>query len=104
MEGKPRIFLLFGREQQAAGQGGLVIMRVNGKMPKSQALEELNGLQLVGHHEKTKMQKFALFDKVFDHKAFKDSQDLYELLGLSEKNERGEVTPADIKKAYRKLS
>lgn len=44
--------------------------------------------------------------QVFDHTAFKDATDLYDLLGLGERHESApeSITPADIKKAYRKLS
>ena len=104
-ENEPKIFVMWGSD-------GLHTMKVHGPMPKMQGVEELQTIELVGHRARDNREPSrkkepcsAVFDKVYDHEAFKNSIDLYELLGLSEKQERGEViTPAEIKKAYRKLS
>ncbi|CAD7923425.1 unnamed protein product [Amoebophrya sp. A120] len=104
-QGAQKIFIMWGGD-------GLHTMRVHGDMPKTQDPDALMSIELVGHRaldnrepSSRKERASAVFDKVFDHSAFKDSQDLYELLGLHEKHERGEeISPAEIKKAYRKLS
>ncbi|CAD7930216.1 unnamed protein product [Amoebophrya sp. A25] len=104
-QGAQKIFILWGSD-------GLHTMRVHGEFPTTQDPDALMAIELVGHRaldnrepSSRREKASAVFDKVFDHSAYKDSQDLYELLGLHEKHERGEeITPAEIKKAYRKLS
>jgi len=102
-KGENKIFVLWGSD-------GLHVMRVEGKMPESQEADELNSIELMGYRAKDNREPSrkkepcnAIFEKVFDHDAFKDSADLYDVIGLGDKS-RDDITMADIKKSYRKLS
>lgn len=101
--GKPKIFIKWGAD-------GLHVMDIEGEFPTTQTPESLMSVELVGYRAKdnkiesrNKVPCSAQFDKIVDHTAFKDSIDLYDVLGLGEKD-ADEVSASDIKKAYRKLS
>lgn len=98
-QGENKIFIMWGSD-------GLHTMRIDGDFPTDQEPETLRNIELVGHRaldnkepSRRKEKCNALFEKIFDHEAFKDAEDLYDVLGVEDSAEMNE-----IKKAFRKLS
>lgn len=90
---KGKVFILWG-------EAGLHELDVIGEMPADASdKSKLQGLQLRGRRISDGDKCSAAFRRVFDHEAAGLEKDLYEVLGLQDDAEEG-----DIKKVYRKLS
>jgi len=89
---KNRIYILWG-------QAGLHELAIEGTIPDEQSPEKLAGVSMKGKRQSDGERCFAQFVRVFDHEAAELEKDLYEILGLEDDADEGE-----IKKVYRKLS
>lgn len=95
--GRKRIYVVMGEDVHT--------MQVSKRheFPTGQA--DLEGLELVGKDNSRKpKQIYAVFDKVYDHKAFAQSINLYDVLGFDESLNPEDIQMRDIKKSYRGLS
>jgi DnaJ-class molecular chaperone len=78
---------------------GIHEVRVKGKAPVDQTLSSLTGLRMEGQRHANRERCYCVFHRVFDHEAFDNDKDIYEVLGLDD-----DADEAAIKKVYRHLS
>jgi len=89
---KNKVYILWG-------EAGLHELDIVGEIPTEQDPMKLKGLTMRGRRVSDGDRCSAVFQRVFDHEAADLEKDLYEILGLQDDADEGE-----IKKVYRKLS
>jgi len=90
---KGKVYILWG-------EAGVHELTLTGAMPTEQTTPaQMQGLRLEGTRSSDREPCHAQFQRVFDHEAAELNKDLYEILGLPDDADEG-----DIKKIYRKNS